>query len=160
MEAYHKRAERTPPRGRSTPKESAEKIFSRKTLRTFLQTVAIGAVLILVASLGAYFHPDPAAIIPPLGLIASAVTAFAGGCLAGRQRKNTPMLFGLTNGILLAALMLLLSFAFLSRSSHHTAIASALLHGAVPVLSVCGAFAAWKSGEKANERRGKRRTRR
>ncbi|MBR7098625.1 MAG: hypothetical protein IKC59_04350, partial [Clostridia bacterium] len=44
-------------------------IFTKQTFVAFLITLAIGAGLILLLSLGAYFHPDPDSIIRPLALI-------------------------------------------------------------------------------------------
>ena len=132
---------RTPPKGRASAKSAqSDALLSKMTLRVFLITLAIGASLILVASIGAYFHPDPNRIIPPLALLSAALTAFFGGFTAGRLRAHAPVLHGLVNGLLLTALMLLLSLCFLSRSSHHTPLVSALLHAAVPLLSALGAL--------------------
>lgn len=138
------------PSQRKSPSKAASSshtVFSRETLRAFLITLAIGGGLILVMSLGAYFHPDPDSIIHPLAYVAAALTAFFGGFTAGKLRGNAPAICGLVNGILLTATMLLLSFFFLSESSGYSALVSTLLHTAIPVLSVLGAIAGVRKKE-------------
>ncbi len=142
-------ARRTPPHRKSssggTPTSGA--VFSKETLRAFLITLAIGGGTVLVASLGAYFHPDPDSIIHPLAYVAAALTAFFGGFTAGKLHGSAPAICGLVNGILLTATMLLLSFFFLSESSGYSALVSTLLHTAIPVLSVLGAVAGVRKKE-------------
>ncbi len=151
----HLPSRRTPPQRKSSPKNTQPSgtIFSKETLRAFLITLAIGGGLILLMSLGAYFHPDPDSIIHPLAYVAAALTAFFGGFTAGKLRGNAPAICGLVNGILLTAVMLLLSFFFLSESSGYSALVSTLLHAAVPVLSVLGAMAGIKKPQRSSGRR-------
>ena len=129
---------------RTTQSASSGRILSAETLRAYLYTLAIGAGLILLLSLGAYFHSDPASIIHPLAYLAAALTSFFGGLIAKKLCGSAPTICGLINGILLTCTMLLLSFFFLSESSEYSALVSALLHTAVPVLSVLGALAGVK----------------
>ncbi len=144
------------PSQRKSPSKAASSshtVFSKETLRAFLITLAIGGGLILVMSLGAYFHPDPDSIIHPLAYVAAALTAFFGGFTAGKLRGNAPAICGLVNGILLTAVMLLLSFFFLSESSGYSALISTLLHTAVPVLSVLGAVVGIKKPQRSMTRK-------
>lgn len=140
---------------RSSTKESAssKSVFSEDTLRAYLYTLAIGAASILILSLGAYFHPDPDSIIRPLAYIAAGLTSFLGGMIAGRLRRGAPALCGLTNGILLTCTMILLSFFFTSESSNYSALISALLHAAVPLLSFLGALTGVKKSNPMNAKR-------
>ena len=114
--------------------------FPKKTLKAFLITLAVGAGLILLCSLAAYFMPDPDPMIHPLAYAAAALTALIGGIVAGRIHGSAPAVCGLTNGLLLLALMLLLSLFFRSLASGYTAWVSALLHAAVLLLSFAGAL--------------------
>lgn len=133
--------------------ESPNAIFTKNTFRAFLITLAIGGGLILVASLGAYFHPDPDSIIHPLAYVVAVLTAFFGGFTAGKLRGNAPAICGLVNGILLTCVMILLSFCFLSESSGYSALVSTLLHTAVPVLSVLGAMVGTRKKQKTYTRK-------
>lgn len=128
-------------------------IFTKQTFKAFLITLAIGAGLILTLSLGAYFHPDPDSIIRPLALIAAALTAFFGGFTAGKLRGGAPAICGLINGILLTAVMLLLSLCFRAYSSGYSQLVSTLIHAAVPVLSFAGALLGTKKSIKTTRRR-------
>ena len=143
------------PKRRTPPKNTEDRgaIFSKETLRAFLITLAIGGGLILVMSLGAYFHPDPDSIIRPLAYVAAALTAFFGGFTAGKLRGSAPVICGLVNGILLTCVMLLLSFFFLSESSGYSTLISALLHAAVLVLSFLGAIVGTRKTQKPIGRR-------
>ena len=155
-------ARRTPPAPRKTAKgdTAPDTVFCRKTLETFLYTLALGAGLILLFSLGVYFYPDPNVLIRPLGYTAAALTAFLGGFLSGRLRGGAPIVCGLINGILLTATMLLFSFFLLSASSKHSALTSTLLHTAIPILSVFGALTGVKRKSPATSKRRRTASRR
>ena len=150
-------ARRTPPsprrssQGNTTTKSGA--VFSRNTLRAYLYTLAIGFGSILILSLGVYFYSDPGTLVRPLGYVASALTAFFGGFIAGKLHGGAPAICGLVNGILLACTMLLLSFFFLSESSGYSPLISTVLHTAVPVLSFLGALAGVKQKSPATSKR-------
>lgn len=143
------------PKKRTPSKSPAAEgaIFTKQTFTAFLITLAIGAGLILMLSLGAYFHPDPDSIIRPLALVAAALTAFFGGFTAGKLRGGAPAVCGLINGILLTALMLLLSLCFRAHSSGYSPLVSTLIHAAVPVLSFVGALLGTKKTSKNIRRR-------
>ena len=126
--------------GRRQQETASPAEFPKKALRAFLVTLAIGAGLILLASLGAYFMPDPDPMIRPLAYAAAALTALLGGFAAGKLHGSAPAVCGLVNGLLLLALMLLLSLFFRSHASGYPAWASALLHAAVLALSFAGAL--------------------
>ena len=150
------RARRTPPVPRRTTKgdtSSSGSILSSDTLRAYLYTIAIGLGSILILSLGVYFHSDPGTLVRPLGCVASALTAFFGGFIAGKLHGGAPAICGLVNGILLTCTMLLLSFFFLSESSGYSPLISTVLHTAVPVLSFLGALAGVKQKSPATTKR-------
>ena len=113
--------------------------FPKKALKAFLITLAVGAGSLLLFSLGAYFFPDPDPLIRPLALLAAAITAFVGGIVAGKIHGNAPFVCGATNGLLLLALMILLSLPFHQLAAGYSAWISLLLHAAVLLLSVVGA---------------------
>ena len=119
--------------------EASSAQFPKKVLRSFLISVGIGAVLILLFSIGAYFLPDPDPMIHPFAYAAAGLTALIGGIVAGKIHGSAPAVCGLVNGSLLVALMLLLSLFFRSFSSGYSAWVAALLHAAVPLLSFLGA---------------------
>ena len=146
---------RTPPKSRTDSQKATDPaaLLSKETLRAFVITLCIGGMMLLLTSLSAYFHSDPATIILPLGLLSAAVTAFFGGFAAGRLKGKAPAVCGMINGLLLTAVMLLLSFCLMSESSHHSALVSTLLHSAVPLLSVLGAMVGVKKPSAPKRRR-------
>lgn len=102
-------------------------------------TVAIGLTLLLIGSLGAYFCPEPSAVIVPFGIAASLCTSLLGGMLSAHLLKQHAPLCGLFNGCAVLALMLPLSLCFAKYSSHHSAPMALLLHLAFLLCSVLGA---------------------
>ncbi|MBE6633805.1 MAG: TIGR04086 family membrane protein [Ruminococcaceae bacterium] len=108
-------------------------------LRAFALTLAVGAFLIFIGSLGISFHADPARLIPPLAYALSILTALIGGCLSGKIHKRAPLTVGLVNGGLLLLAMLIGSLCFHGMEGHLSQLASILLHTAIPVASVTGA---------------------
>lgn len=114
--------------------------FLQKAVRSFLRTLAVGAGLLLIASLAVYFLPDPDPAIQPVALILAPATAFIGGMISGRIHRSAPAVCGLTNGCLLLALMLLLSLFFRSMAVGYSVGVALLLHALIPVLSVMGAL--------------------
>lgn len=135
-----KRRGRGAPASRGRSREPSPAQFPQRVLRAFLISVGIGAGLILLFSIVAYFLPDPNPMIRPLAYTAVGLTALLGGTVAGRLHRGAPAVCGLINGILLLALMLLLSLFFRSLASGYSAWISALLHAAIPLLSFVGAL--------------------
>lgn len=129
--------------------------FPKKAAKTFLITLAVGMGALLLFSLCAYFFPDPDPLIRPLALLAAAITAFVGGVVAGKIHGHAPFVCGATNGLLLLALMILLSLPFHSLAVGYTAWLSLLLHTAVLLLSIGGAVV----GTQKRAPRRRRRTR-
>ena len=135
-----KRGGRSAPASRRKQEEPSPAQFPQKALKAFLISVGIGAGLVLLFSLGAYFLPDPDPMIHPLAYTAAGLTALIGGIVAGKIHGSAPAVCGFVNGLLLMALMLLLSLFFRSLASGYSAWVSALLHAAVPLLSFAGAL--------------------
>ena len=135
-----RRSKAAPAARRQQEAASSASEFPKKALKAFLITIAVGAGLILLCSLIAYFMPDPDPMIHPLAYAAAALTALIGGIVAGKIHGSAPAICGLLNGLLLLALMLLLSLFFRSLASGYSAWISALLHAAVPLLSFAGAI--------------------
>ena len=125
----------------SRPAESGDTIRTADVLRAFLLTAALGAALLLLTALLAYFCKDPAALLPVLGLASSALTAFFGGMIAGRIHRHSLLVVGLLNGIAMMLVMLPLSLLFTAQSAHYPGWASALMHTAFLILSALGALA-------------------
>ena len=121
--------------------------------KALLFTVAIGLGILLVASLLVYFCKDPAPLLLPIGLLSSALTAFLGGMVAGRMQRHAILASGLLNGVLLCALMLLLSPALRSQAHAYSGGLSALMHTVLLLLSVLGALAAPKKATKHRKKK-------
>lgn len=122
-------------------------------LKSLLCTLATGLTLLLIASLAAYFTPDPARLTPALGLVASGLTALLGGIAAARIHKQGALICGLGNGAMLMAVMLLLSLFFTKEASGYGVWISAALHGGWMLLSVLGAFLGMPGKKRAAAKR-------
>jgi putative membrane protein (TIGR04086 family) len=120
--------------------DASPALLPKHLLKSFAMTLGVGLLLIVSASLIAYFMPDPNALIMPLGLAAAGLTAFLGGVIAVRIHGGGALLSGLLNGYLLMIVMLLLSLCFVRNSSGYTAGVSCLLHAGFLLLSVAGAY--------------------
>ena len=136
---FGKRKGRNPPSAKRKQEEASPAQFPQKALKAFLISIGIGAALILLCSIAAYFMPDPDPMIHPLSYVAAGLTALIGGIVAGKIHGSAPAVCGSVNGLLLVALMLLLSLFFRPLSAGYSAWVAALLHAAVPVLSFLGA---------------------
>ena len=121
------------------PEEETLSLWVRHLAKGGLITVVAALGLTLIASLIAYFAPDPNALIRPLSLIAAALTALIGGFATVRIHRHAALLCGLLNGSVLTALMMLVSLFFTHYSSGYSAGISALLHTAFLLCSVAGA---------------------
>lgn len=120
--------------------EETPRRFLRDSLKALLLTVGLGALLLLVGALALSFSADPLSLIPPTGLLLCALTAFFGGGIAMRIHRTGALLCGLENGAGLLLLMLPLSLLFRGEASGYSALISCLLHVALLLLSVGGAF--------------------
>ena len=138
-------------RASKNPSKSVPSI--RIACRALLGTVAIGVGILFVASLLVYFCKDPAPLLLPIGLLSSALTAFLGGMVAGRMQRHAILASGLLNGVLLCALMLLLSPALRSQAHAYSGGLSALMHTVLLLLSVLGALAAPKKATKHRKKK-------
>ncbi len=124
------------PKQRTAGKETAWK----PALFSFGITLCIGVALVLLASLGAYFTSDPNRLIRPLAIVCAALTFLAGGYLAAKRRPDAPLAAGTANGLLLAAISLALSLLFRKTAAGYPAWASALLHAAMILFALLGAY--------------------
>ena len=125
----------------STPSKSTSfSSFLKRMLKSLLFTLLCGLLLILIFSLGVYFYPDPDTLIPPLALLASALTALLGGIFSIRIHGQGILLSGLCNGCATTAALMLLSLFFTKHASGYSAGIALLLHAAFLLLSVLGAY--------------------
>ncbi len=148
-EPQRKKIARRPPH--PSQKETAEASSSLfyHALYGFLLSLPISLILMLISSLAAYFSPDPGALIAPLGVICALLTAFLGGFLGVYRHKHAALLCGVINASLLLALLLLLSLFFKDSATPYSVWIAILLHTALPVSSVTGAYLALPRNKKA-----------
>ena len=102
--------------------------------------MGIGLLLIVIASLAAYFSPNPNTLIAPLAIAAAGLTAFIGGVIAVRIHGGGALVCGLLNGSVFMTLMMLLSLCFARYASGYSAGISCLLHAGFVLLSVAGGY--------------------
>ncbi len=132
----HKKA---PPAGNTS-------LLVQHLFKSFLTTALIGALLLLVCSLIAYFTADPAHWAKPLGWSAAIITAFLGGWIALRMHGKSALLCGLGNGALLLLVGWLLS-ACLEDAPSLPLWQALLFRGVFLLLSLAGAYLGRSSGE-------------
>ena len=118
-----------------------------------LISLGIALLLNLLASLAAYFAPDPAALARPLGLAASAVTALLGGYVTARIHRHAALFCGLANGCGMITLLLLSSFCVGSLASGYSFPVTLLLHLAYVALSLVGALLGIRQKPKSTTKR-------
>ena len=116
-------------------------------------SLTIGALLILLASLGAYFTSDPDRWIRPLAVGCAALTFLFGGFLAAKSRPETPLAAGAANGLLLSAVSLALSLLFRKTAAGYPAWVTALLHGGMILLALLGAYLAVLQAKRPRRRK-------
>ena len=142
-----------PTKARQKRRASATPAPWKPALLAFGLTLAIGAAWVLLASLGAYFTPDPDRYIRPFALPAAALTYLCGGYLAARVRPEAPLASGAANGLLLCALSLGLSLFFRGSAGGYPAWVAALLHGGMILLSLLGAFLAVRQAKRPKKKK-------
>ena len=137
---------RTAPRQskKSVPQPDSPASFVRHVGKSLLLSAAVTLTLALIASLAAYFSPDPDSLTRPLGIACAALTAFFGGVIAVRIHGHSALLCGLCNGSALMLFMILASLFFRPYASAYAAWLSCLLHVGFLLLSVAGAFLGMK----------------
>ena len=133
---------------KNQPEEDSLALWIRHLSKSLAITALAALLFTLGSALIAYFTPDPAALVRPLGLVASALTACIGGFAAVRIHRHAALLCGLFNGSLATALMMLLSLFFTAHASGYSAGISALIHAAFILFSVAGAFLGLPKAEK------------
>ena len=143
MQYTSKQKRHTPPR-RTAPTVSSPRLLTKHLLQGLLSSFAVGGALILLGALALSFTPDPNAWLQPAGLFCAALTALFGGWFTSRRHGHAALLCGALHGMLLCGTMLLASLFFAGNAATHasgySALASALLHAGVILLSVAGAY--------------------
>ncbi len=132
------RTHQRPPRRKS--QDAPRSFLPKSTVKAYLITLAIGAGLILIASLILSLLSDPIPLIRPLSLLSCGITALAGGFVTGKLHGSAPAVCGLSNGALLLATLLLLSLFFRSLGNGYSVWLSLGLHLSVLLLSLAGAL--------------------
>ena len=125
---------------REATTDAAPALLSKHLIKSVGFTMGVGALLILIAALAAYFSPDPDALIKPLAITAAGVTAFVGGVIAVKIHGGGALICGLLNGSVFMTLMMLLSLCFARYSSGYSAGLSCLLHAGFVILSIAGGY--------------------
>lgn len=120
--------------------DTSPSLLVKHLAKSLLFTLAAGVILIVIASLCAYFSPDPDAVITPLAIAAAALTAFIGGLIAVRIHGGGALICGLLNGSVFMTVMMLLSLCFARYASGYSAGISCLLHAGFVLLSVVGGY--------------------
>lgn len=148
-------ARKHPSRNHSTKRaaDPSPSILPSKVLRAWLLTVAVGLASILLSALIAYFCTDPAPLLPALGLLSSALTAFLGGWIAGKLHGHAFLTVGLLNGVAMTVIMLPLSLLFVNDASNYAGWLSAVIHTAFLLFSALGGLAASKPVKKRKKRK-------
>ena len=139
-------------------KDTTAEHWLTRTLLAYLWSLGVALLLLLIASLLAYFTPDPAACVLPLGLCAAALTALISGGVAIRIHRQSPLTVALCNAALLSFTMLLLSFGFRANATGYAPWLSALLHAGFFLCSVAGAYLLRPRKSSTKKRRRKKRT--
>lgn len=127
--------------------------FFRHMGKSLWITLLAGALILLLFSLVAYFYKDPDQIIRPLALVASALTALVGGFAAVRIHGHAALVCGLFNGCLTMAVMIFASLFFKPYASGYSAGIALLFHTLFLFLSIAGAYAGLKRGERPRKKR-------
>ncbi len=115
-------------------------LFFKHLGESLLLVLGIAALLILSASLLAYFAPDPNAVILPMGLSVVMITAFFIGYFFSKKEKQGALMTGLVSGSVLLALLLLCSLFMKQYAIGYATPISLLLHLSIPLLSIAGAY--------------------
>ncbi len=117
--------------------------------------IGIGLLLLAAMTAFAYAQPDPAALVPMLSLVALLPTAFASGFITTKLQGDAPMLCGIVTGSMITVFTIACSLILRGLpTSGQGFVQSALLHGAVVVFCILGAFA---GNVKRKAKPGKRR---
>ena len=138
-----------------TTEDSAS--LARNVLKSIGVSILTALISLLALSTAAYFTPDPASLLSPLGLFACALTAFIGGFCAVKLHKKSALLCGLCNGCAMMALMLVVSLCFRDAASSYSPLISCLFHLGFLLFAVLGAFAALPRPQMCAQRRTARR---
>ncbi|MBE6589302.1 MAG: TIGR04086 family membrane protein [Ruminococcaceae bacterium] len=150
------------PRIQSPKRQAADSGSSSLFLHAakgFLISILSSLILMLLASLAAYFSPDPGRLIPIQGILIAYLTSFIGGFSAVKLHGHSALLCGLITGCMLTALLLLLSLFFRGSATPYSTWISLLLHATLLLASPVGAYLALPRHAKKTAHRKHRRPR-
>ncbi len=121
----------------------------------FLCFLGTGLLLLPAMTGFACTQPDPASLVPALSLAALLPAGFMGGLITARLQGESPLLCGVVEGGMVTVCSILLSLILRGLpASVQSLLQAVLLHGAVVLFCVLGAFA---GNVKRKARPGKRR---
>ena len=149
---------KTTPHKRSSPTRTQETqdspwLLAKHMGKSLLITIGTSIALLLIFSLIAYFYADPDQLIQPLGLIGAGLAALIGGLAAVRIHGHSALICGLLNGCAFTVILLLFSLFFRSYASGYSAGIACLLHTAILLFSVAGAFLGLRRSPKSKHKR-------
>ena len=104
--------------------------------------LGISLILLLSATLAAYFAPDPNRLILPLGLSISAFSAFLGGYLTLILHRRQALICGLCFAFLLTLVSLPLTLLLSAYGVAYPLFLTCTMRTSLFLLSVAGAFCA------------------
>ena len=105
-------------------------------------SLALGLVLLFAATFIAYLREDPDSIIGILGLAIVYAISLIAGFISVRLNKGGIFMCGALCGALILVLFLVISFLFESSyDSSYSFILKIIMRGAIPFMSVMGAYA-------------------
>ncbi len=119
----------------------------------FLTGIGIAALLLVVLSLVAYFMPDPNAFIAPFGLFTCGTAVLVTGICLGKKEGQNALVCGLMSGGAWLTFMLLFSLLMKEHAQGYGTAPALLLHLAVPLLSIAGAYIGVSTPKKHRRKR-------
>ncbi len=144
---------RTKTFGSSLPKTKTSGIF-RSTLRGYLFSLAIGAVMTLVLSVAVYSLADPGRYITPVSFCILYISSLFGGFLSVKFNRGSALLCGLLSAAMWLVTMLLLSLFFSGAYSADRSLGLSVgLRGVLALLSVLGAMIGTYKGTQKKRKR-------
>ena len=118
-------------------------------------SLALGLVLITVATVAAYANPDPTSLIPSLSLVSLLISMFVCGFVTSKVVGEAPLTCGITSGGMITLLTVAVGIILFFIPSAGYGLGQAFaLHIAAVAFSILGAFA---GGVKLAPKRSKHR---
>lgn len=141
---------------------SASLRFASPAKRSFMSSVVCGLLswslfalaFLLVLTLIAYGNADPTRLVAPFSYLALCTSAFVAGTSAGKMRQSQGALVGMTTGIFLSLITVLVSFFIRGGAFSDAPLLALGLHAAITGVATLGGILG------ANRHTGKRKKRR